>query len=157
MRSAGAFSLLLCTAALLVVPGCGATRAMPEIDLTKPGWTVWSGQALWQRGNDKASLAGELVLARNREGDVLVDFAKPPFTIFTAQTRERSWWLRFIESGRTRSGSGGPPRRFIWFFVPQILSGGDPPSGWQATRDGSGAWSIIRAASGETITLVLDE
>jgi len=157
MRVSGALPLLLGAVGLVGTLGCAAARAMPEVDLGKPGWTVWRGQARWQRAGDRPALTGELVLARNGEGDVLVDFAKPPFPIFTAQTRDRRWWLRFIDSGRARSGAGGPPRRFIWFFVPGILSGAEPPRGWQATRAVSGAWTITRDRSGETITLVLDE
>ncbi len=148
----------LLAAALLPALGtaCGAGRSMPEADLGKPGWSVWSGQALWERSGDRPPVAGELVLARNDDGDVVVNFAKPPFSIFTVRTEGRNWWLDFIQAGRTRSGTGRPPRRFIWFYVPDMLFGDPPPRGWTVSREANGAWSITRQETGESIRLVLD-
>jgi hypothetical protein len=72
----------------LVVLACAA-REMAPVDLAEPDWTVWRGQAVWTRGTGQPPLAGELIVARQRNGDVLIDFSKPPFPVFTARTLPR--------------------------------------------------------------------
>ena len=129
---------------------------MAPVDLTAPDWTVWRGQALWTREGEVPPLAGELIVARNRGGDVLIDFSKPPFPIFTARTGSGSWRIDFVERGRSYSGRGNPPKRFVWFRLPAILEGAPAPENWRAERDNGYRWSLINAKTGESIRLVLD-
>jgi hypothetical protein len=129
---------------------------MPQVDLADAEWTVWSGQAVWRPRAERPSLAGELIVARNIRGDVLINFSKPPFSIFTAQTSEGSWKIDFIESERSYSGKGRPPKRFVWFYLPEILGGAPPPENWTAESAAGDEWKITNTKTGETIKLVID-
>ena len=50
---------LLLTLTVLSVSAC-VTFVPPAVDLESPGWSVRTGQALWHRGDDGPSLAGEM-------------------------------------------------------------------------------------------------
>lgn len=147
------FVLLACLP--IVALGCAARNMVP-VDLSEPDWTVWRGQAVWSPGADQPPLAGELIVARHRSGDVLIDFSKPPFPIFTAWTASRSWRIDFVDRGRSRSGRGRPPQRFVWFRIPAILDGALPTGDWLAERVGENRWSFVNDRTGESIRLVLD-
>jgi len=129
---------------------------MPEVDLFDRRWTVWSGQALWTSGADRPSIAGELMVARNTLGEVLVSFSKPPLPIFTAQTAGGSWRIDFVERGRSYGGRGSPPRRFIWFRLPELLEGGPAPRRWLLENASSDEWTLSNPGTGESIRVVLD-
>ncbi len=120
-----------------------------------PGWTVWTGQALWQPPGDNPRIAGELVAAQNSSGDVVVSFSKASLTIFTAQVAGSDWRLDFI-ARRSYGGHGGPPKRFVWFRLPGILEGGDAPEKWQLERPYDDELVMTNPSSGESITVVLD-
>lgn len=140
---------------LLVTLGC-ATRTMSPVDLSEPGWTIWRGQAVWTREAERSPLAGELIVARHRGGDVLIDFSKPPFPVFTARTAGGAWRIDFVERGRSRTGRGKPPQRFVWFRLPEILDGAPAPGKWRAERVAEYRWSLVNGKTGESIKLVLD-
>jgi hypothetical protein len=129
---------------------------MPRVDLADASWTVWSGQALWRPGADRQPLAGDVLLARHANGDVLVNFSKSPLSIFTAQTAGAAWRIDFIEEGRSYSGRGRPPGRFVWLYLPDILAGAPPPRSWAVESEGGDEWQLARARTGETIRLILD-
>lgn len=151
MRALAAAGLLW-----LALSAACATRPIEPIDLSRPGWTEWRGQAVWRPGDGRPPLAGEVLLARHAGGDVLVEFAKPPFPVFTATTRGRSWRIDLVEGGRSRAGGGAPPRRFVWFHLPAVLAGEPPPAGWTVERRGEAELSLAHASRGESIRLVLD-
>lgn len=140
---------------LLSVGACATARPMPEIDLASDGWKVWTGQALWQPPGDRPRVAGELMVARHSSGDVMVSFAKPPLPIFTAQTADRVWRLD-VAGQKSYGGSGRPPRRFVWFSLPEILEGRPAPKKWTVERPYPDEVVLRKTGGGETIRVVLD-
>jgi hypothetical protein len=148
--------LLAAWLAVLAGAGCGTVASLPEVDLDEPGWTVWSGQAVWRSAADRPPLAGELIVARHDDGDVLVSFSKPPLPIFTAQSVGRLWRIDFVERGRSYSGRGRPPRRFVWFRLPNLIGDGAAPEGWRVEGGGDRDWSLRHPGRGESIRVVLD-
>ena len=135
--------------------GCAGAR-LPEIDLSAAEWNVRTGQAVWRPSSSRSPLAGEVILARHAGGDVWIHFSKPPLSIFTARTAGPRWTIDLSGHGRSRSGTGMPPRRFVWFFVPQVLDGAAPPAGWEARTTSDHRWRFRHSERGETIDLLLD-
>jgi len=143
----------------LWLAGCATVGPLPEVDLDQPEWSVRTGQALWKRKGDARPLAGEVIVARHEDGDVLVSFSKPPLPLFTARTagtKNRSWQIDFVRRGRSYSGRGRPPKRFVWFDLPGVLAGAPAPQGWTLERQADDEWLLTQGKSGETIRLVLD-
>ena len=129
---------------------------MPEVDLDDPKWTIWEGQALWTPRSGMTAVAGELIAARNPQGEVLVSFSKSPFPIFTAQTSGRFWRIDLVDKGRSYSGIGRPPEKFVWFRFPDLFKGAEAPKQWEVHQARDGEWSISNRKTGETIRVVLD-
>ena len=148
--------LLLSWLLAIVLSSCTTGVLLPEVDLSAAGWTVWNGQALWKAEADRPAIAGEILLARHSNGDVLISFAKPPVPIFTAQTSGKIWKIDFIHTQRTHSGTGGPPSRFIWFQIPSLLEDATAPKGWLLLTVDDPIWELRNPESGEHIRLVLD-
>jgi hypothetical protein len=136
--------------------GCSRLVSLPDVDLDNPEWTVWEGQALWTPRSGLTALAGDLIVARNADGDVLVSFSKSPFPVFTAQTSGSLWRIDFIDKGRSYSGLGRPPKKFIWFKLPDLLQGASPPKHWDVRQSADNEWSMVNRKTGETIRVVLD-
>lgn len=139
---------------MAVLLGCAGTGSLPEVDLDDPGWSVWSGQALWKPGNGRPALAGELLVAQHANDDVLVSFSKPPVPFFTAQTAGGRWRIDFLHRDRRYSGLGRPPDRFVWFHIPAILKGAPPPKSWNVSRRSDDNLVLHQPETGETIRLV---
>ncbi len=148
--------LLLSSLLVIILSSCTTRVLLPEVDLSSPGWTIWNGQALWKAEADRPAIAGEILLARNINGDVLISFAKPPVPIFTAQASGKRWKIDFIHTQRTHSGTGGPPSRFVWFQIPSLLQDATVPNGWQVLAVDDPIWELRNPDSGEHIRLVLD-
>ena len=136
---------------------CTTLEPLPEVDFSDPDWTLWSGQALWKPRSDRPALAGDLIAARHRNNDILVSFSKPPFPIFTAQVAGKLWKIDFLESERSYMGRGRPPQRFIWFRLPDLLSGAPAPRDWEVRNVADGNWFIVNQRTGESIRVVLDQ
>ena len=136
--------------------GCSRIVSLPEVDLDDPEWTIWEGQALWTPRSDLTPLAGDLIVARNPDGDVLVSFSKSPFPIFTAQTAGNKWRIDFIDKGRSYYGIGRPPNKFVWFRLPDLLEGASPPKQWEVVEIADDERSLVNRKTGETIRMVLD-
>lgn len=151
-RARGSLAAVL----LLLLAGCATVGPLPEADLDQPQWSVQTGQALWKRKGDARPIAGEVILARHEDGDVLVSFSKPPLPLFTARTKDGAWRIDFVRGGRAWSGHGRPPKRFVWFRLPDVLAGAPAPKGWLAERVADDEWLLTHGKSGETIRLVLD-
>jgi len=147
--------LLVCLLWGMVLSSCSTGVSLPEVDLSAPGWTVWNGQALWKAEAERPAIAGEIVLARHDNGDVLINFAKPPVPIFTAQLSGVNWKIDFIYSQNTHSGTDGAPSRFVWFQIPSLLQSAVVPEGWQV-QVAKPVWELLDPNSGEHIRLVLD-
>ncbi len=136
--------------------GCSSVTPLPEVDLNAPGWTVWTGQALWKAEASQPAIAGEIVLARHQNSDVLISFAKPPVPIFTAQTYGKRWTIDLIHNQRSHSGTNGPPARFVWFQIPALIQDSTMPKGWQVDAEDDSIWQLRNPDSGESIRVVLD-
>ncbi|MFU8831075.1 MAG: glycosyltransferase [Wenzhouxiangella sp.] len=146
------FSSLLIS---ILLVGCASFPDLPPADLSEPGWTVWTGQVVWKpRGLDEA-IAGELIVGRHTGGESLILLAKPPLTIFVAQTSEETWQIKFSGDREDRAGRLPPPRQFVWFSMPDLLEDGVPPRGWNAQHRPPDTWELEHPG-GETIRLVLD-
>ncbi len=148
----GGLLLAICALPLL---GCARTVELPPVDLETPEWTVWTGQALWERPGGKTKLAGELLAARHTGGDLLVTFSKPPLSVFTARSAAGIWRIEFVERGRTRAGRGRPPKQFVGFVIPDVLAGQAPPAGWRVQRTDDGVVDLVHR-DGERLYVVLD-
>ena len=147
--------LALC---MLVALGLGCSRivSLPEVDLDDPKWTIWEGQALWTPRSDLTALAGDLIVGRTENEDILVSFSKSPFPIFTCQSTGTRWRIDFIDKGRSYSGFGRPPKRFVWFQLPDLLEGASPPKHWDVGEETDNDWLLFNRKTGEKIRVVLD-
>jgi hypothetical protein len=96
-------------------------------------------------------MAGDLLLATNRNGDFFVQFSKVPFTIATAEDLAGSWQIEFGAHEYYRSGHGRPSQRFVWFELPRTLAGLSPDHGWRLAREPGGPWRLENARSGESL------
>ncbi len=136
--------------------GCSRIVSLPEVDLDDPKWTIWEGQALWTPRSDLTALAGDLIVARTEDEDVLVSFSKSSFPIFTCQTTGTRWRIDFIDKGRSYSGLGRPPKKFVWFQLPELLEGASPPKHWEVNEKTDNEWLLLNRKTGEKIRVVLD-
>ena len=136
--------------------GCSRIVSLPEVDLDDPKWTIWEGQALWTPRSNRSALAGDLIVARTEDEDVLVSFSKSPFPIFTCQTTGTRWRIDFIDKGRSYSGFGRPPKKFIWFQLPDLLEGASPSKHWEVAEETDDDWLLLNRKTGEKIRVVLD-
>ncbi len=150
LRSAGLVLLLTALAA------CASVAPLPEVDLADPAWQVWTGQALSQPDAQRSRLAGDILVAKHRNGDVYVSFTKTPLPIFSARTAGEHWRIDFVERDRSYAGKGKPPARFIWFRLPDILGGEPAPAGWVLEAKAPDEILLSHPDSAESIRVVLD-
>lgn len=155
-RTENVLASLALALSVVCLVGCSRIIILPEVDLDDPKWTIWEGQALWTPRSDLTALAGDLIVARDPGGDVLVSFSKSPFPIFTAQTAGNMWRIDFIDKGRSYYGIGRPPKKFIWFRLPDLLEGASPPKQWEVEETAEAEWHLFNRKTGETIRVVLD-
>ncbi|MCI0541113.1 MAG: hypothetical protein L0Z50_38415 [Verrucomicrobiales bacterium] len=86
---------------------------------------------MWRPKRTSPEIAGELLLARNRDGRSLVQFVKTPFPILVGQTTLTNWQIEFLPRRRSFSGRGKPPARWIWLHLAGCLLGpAPPPKNW---------------------------
>lgn len=109
------------------------------------------GQAVWKPEKNKPELAGEILLATNRSGNVFIQFSKTPFTLVTAQIVEDRWQIEFGSGVYRRAGHGQPPKRFVWFQLPRGLAGGQNNREWQFNRLATNSWRVINPQTGELL------
>jgi len=129
---------------------------LPEADLESPGWTVWTGQALWKPATEQAALAGDMIVGQRAGGDIFVSFTKTPLPLFTARAVDSRWRIDFVERGRSYSGRGSPPQRFIWFRIPEILDGNSNISGWSIEKPAADEIVLTNARTGERVQMIVD-
>ena len=103
-----------------------------------------------------SGVAGDLIVARTNDEDILVSFSKSPFPIFTCQSTGTRWRIDFIDRGRSYSGFGRPPKKFIWFRLPDLLEGAAPPKHWQVDEETNKGWLLFNRRTGEKIRVVLE-
>jgi hypothetical protein len=120
--------------------GCRSVPPLPPDDLSRPGWTVRQGQAVWKtRGSE---LAGELIFASRPDGSSSLLFIKTPLPLVTAQNQGPRWTVRFVADNRTFSGLGVPPAQLLWVHLARALTGAPVPAplefqsaaNWQLTN-----------------------
>ena len=133
--------------AFAILAGCAtAPLPAPDISDTSAGWKILQGQAVWKpKAGD--GIAGELLVATNRAGDFVVEFAKPPITIAHAQRVGDSWTVEFPAQKKSFAGRGDGPARIIWVRLPPALAERDKQ--WEITTNSNG-WRISNRR-GETL------
>ena len=122
--------------AVAALAGC-ATAPLPQPDMSdaSSGWKILQGQAVWKpKAGD--GIAGELLVATNRAGDFVVEFAKPPITIAHAQRSGDHWSVEFPAQKKSYAGRGSGPARIIWLGLPPTLAGGETK--WTMTTNSNG-------------------
>ena len=134
-----------------LVAGCRTAPPLPPADLSAPGWSVQQGQAIWKPTRSRPELAGELLFATQTNGNFLVQFSKPPFSIAAAQVVNGDWQIEFGNNGRRWTGRGKPPGRFTWFQLPRALTGATLKSNWRFTRTAPETWRLENWFTGESL------
>jgi len=145
--AASALSLL----PLLCALGCRTFPPLPAVNLSEPGWTVRTGQAVWRPKHETPEIAGDLLLATNPDGRRLVQFTKTPLALIIAQITTNSWQIESPAQGKRYSGPGQPPARVIWFQLSSLLAGAAPPEGWVKQTLGEERWRLENRATGEVL------
>ena len=143
--------LLLWLALLALASGCQTPSRFPPVDLHEPGWKVQSGQAVWRRQRGGEGIAGELRVATRPDGRAFIQFTKNPFTLAVAQGTPTAWTIAFPPQNRHFSGQGPPPRRIIFFQLPQVLAGHSPPRDWSWQALPEGGHRLQDRRSGESL------
>lgn len=138
---------------VLVAAGCAGVPDFPEVDVESAQWQRWTGEAEWERP-DGRDVSGRFVVAENDTGDRYITMVQSPLTLFTARTHGDAWRIesRFAEN---RGGRGAPPERMIWFAVPGVLAGEEPPEGWRLQRPDD-EWLLAHAERDERLLLVVE-
>lgn len=137
--------------AALLGTGCRTRAPLPAVDLQGVGWSVRQGQAVWTAAPGESGVAGELLVACRPDGGRYVQFAKPPFTIVTAQAQAEVWTVEMPQTRRRFDGPGRAPLQFVWFALAQAVAGEAPGVGWQFTLLGADGWRLANATTGETL------
>jgi hypothetical protein len=137
--------------AILVCSSCRAIRPPPPIDFSAPGWRIQQGQAVWKPSSHRPELAGDLLLATNRDGNFLVQFTKTPFPFATAEVMDGCWQIEFGVDEYSRQGHGRPPVRFVWFQLPRALLEGKTAGAWQFESRTTNSWQLRNPRTGEIL------
>jgi len=148
MLSIFPFSVVV-LACLLWMAGC-ATPPLPPANLSAAGWSVQPGQAVWRPTRNRPEIAGDLLMATNRDGDCFIQFSKTPLTLATAQIAAGRWQLQFGNDQYSWRGGGSPPDRFVWFQLPRAFSGAPVAPPWRF-RSSANGWQFDNPRTGETL------
>jgi hypothetical protein len=150
-KAAELLLLLLVSAA-----GCGTPISFPTVNLKEPGWTVHSGEAVWQRGRGSEGIAGEFLAATRPDGCVFVQLSKDAFPLAVGQKTPDGWIIEFPLQNKHYSGRGPVPSRIILLQLPRVLAGLRPPEdiSWQPRNEGGGL--LQNRSSGESLDVYLD-
>lgn len=136
----------------LFLSGCRTSHQLAPLDLSQGGWQIEQGQAIWRPPRKQNDIAGELILARHRDGQTFVQFIKTPFPLVTARSTPIRWELTFGPQERRFQGSAPFPPRFIWLHLrPVLFSEQSPPRGWEFQRKPDGSWQFKNNRTGELL------
>jgi hypothetical protein len=145
---------ILSVVALLLVfsaTGCStASHPLAAVNLEEAGWTVRQGQAVWTLPHGGHNIAGEVVVATGSEGRAYVQFSKSPFPLVIGQATEKRWQVEFPAQNQRYGGSGLPPKRLLWLYLPRVLTGRELPPSW-TWKDSDGNWRLENPATREVI------
>ncbi len=136
--------------------GCATVPRFAPVDITSGQWETRHGQAVWTPDSKKPEVTGELVVATNPVGDLLVQFSKNPFNIVTAQKRAGNWQLEYGPEARRYSGPGEGPPRIVWLRLPELLRGAPAPLGWTVVERSSKSLIVEHDDRGERLQVVLE-
>jgi hypothetical protein len=130
---------------------CHTTTPLSPANVSAPGWRIQQGQAVWKPTRKRPDLTGELLLATNANGDFLVQFSKPPFTLATAQRAGDRWQIEFGSGDYSKRGGGQSPTRFVWFQLPVALTGAAAGRDWHFERIATNSWCLENLRTGERL------
>jgi hypothetical protein len=136
---------------LQLCAGCKTAAPLPPTDFSAPGWSVLSGQAVWQPPQNRPELAGDLLLATNVNGSFFVQFTKVPFPLVTAEVKNHQWQIEFGADKYSWHGRGEPPARFSWFQLPSALLGENLSRNWHFENMTNGSWRLENSRTGEKL------
>lgn len=145
--------VLLGSVLLAILMSCGGCRTATTSLFTAsgPGWRVQQGQALWRPRRRFPELGGDLVMASDENGRCLIQFAKTPMSLVTAQTTRTNWLIQFPAGNMSFTGRGQPSSRFAWLFLPAALAGEPLPARMHFKAKPDGGWRLENVRSGETL------
>jgi len=141
--------LLAFALTLWLTTGCRSRPPIPPADLAAPGWSVYQGQAVWKPNQSRPELAGDLLVATNRNGDCLVEFTKTPFALASARRLGERWRIEFGSGRHAWQGHGTGPR-LSWFELPRVLAGEPAGRSWRFTQTNR-TWRLENWRSGERL------
>jgi hypothetical protein len=135
---------------LMFCSGCQtATKSLFSVSGT--GWHVQQGQALWRPRSGFPELGGDLILACDENGRCLIEFAKTPMSLVSAQSTRTNWLIQFPAGHMSFTGHQRPPTRFAWLYLHKALAGEQVPPPLRFERKPDGGWRLENARSGETL------
>ena len=146
--------VLFWTLGIAVFVGC-KTVSFPPVSLDAPGWTTFTGQAVWKPNFAAPELAGEILVATNSNGQTFIQFTKTPFPLVVAQRNGTGWQLEIPAQNKKYAAPGRPPGRLIWLYIPTSLSSGVVPERWKVNHSAFNHWTFSERNSGESVELVL--
>jgi hypothetical protein len=153
-NSAGRLGRLTVGSVLLVIlvlcGGC-QTATKPLFVVSGSGWRVEEGQALWRPRRGMPELGGELVRASDGQGRCLIQFAKTPMSLVSAQTTSNRWLIQFPPRGWAFGGRGRGPTRFTWLYLERALTGEELPGQLRFERKEGGGWRLENTGTGESV------
>jgi hypothetical protein len=147
------FKLFTLFSAILLLTGCRTVQIGGPVDLSPPGWTARTGQAVWRRPPD-LELAGDLLVA-SAPGKTFLQFTKGHLPVVVARQAEGQWQVEFF-SEKSFSGRGRPPVRVPWLHLAKAVESGSTPRGWEWSDSGAG-WKFQNRTTGETIEGFFEE
>ena len=137
-------------AILMLCGGC-QTATTSLFTVSGPGWHVQEGQALWRPRQGYPEIGGDVVLASHADGRCLIQFAKTPMTLVSAQTTRTNWLIQFPPARMSFRGRRQPPTRFAWLYLYAALSGQPLAPPFRFEREPDGGWRLENPRSGETL------
>jgi hypothetical protein len=143
--------LWLVLAAFLALGGCITAPDKILFAVSGPGWTVRQGQAIWRPGPRYPELAGEIVLAQNRDGRSSLQFTKTLLPVALAQITKTNWLIQFPPQRLGFTGRGQPPQRFVWLHLAAALADETLTIDFRFTRDPDGGWRLENRRTGEFV------
>jgi len=142
---------LLMAILMLTASGCRTAPPMAPVDLAATGWTVKSGQAVWQPKSGAPELAGFILMASSTSGEVFIRFSKDPLEIVLARRNQEGWTLDIPGFNKHYSYRGKPPDRIGWFQLADAVFEGVTADDWEWTDSNQGRWKLIRRRTGERL------
>jgi hypothetical protein len=136
---------------LVLSAGCRSASQAPLFTATGPGWRVQEGQALWRPRRGYPEIGGDVVLASHEDGRCLIQFAKTPMTLVSAQTTGTNWLIQFPPARLSFRGRRQPPTHFGWLYLYAALSGQPLAPPFRFEREPDGGWRLENPRSGETL------